>query len=582
MSKTKQKAEYGESVGVTHTLKVTVPKNWEVIPLEAVLEDIVGGGTPSRDNPSYWNGSIPWLTVKDMRTRRPDDSMDHISEQAVRDSATNIIPADTVIIATRIGLGKVIRVPYDAAINQDLKALITKPTVDKSYLEYWIYSIANYLESIGSGTTVKGIRLEHVRSLPFPLAPLDQQKQIVAEIEKQFSRLDEAVANLKRVKANLKRYKATVLKAAVEGRLAETEAEIARREGRSLPTPRPGVFYVYAIRCNDDSIYIGHTDNLARRWEEHLAGQAADWTKQHKPMQIVHYEECSSRQEAADREKWLKTGYGRKWIKREIEAGRARQVGYETGAQLLQRILETRRSQWLARADKAGGKGKGKYKEPAAPDTTDLPELPEGWVWLALHQFAALENGDRSKNYPSRSAFVEKGIPFINAGHIEDGKIGMVEMNFISEDRFALLRAGKIKKNDLLFCLRGSLGKVAIVRNLERGAIASSLVIVRPVEDVMPEYLLCYLMSALAHEQIRLYDNGSAQPNLSAADLGKFVVPVPPATDQHRIIAEVDRRFSLVREVEAQVEANLRRAERMRQSILRAAFVDRLNTHSGA
>jgi type I restriction enzyme S subunit len=197
------------------------PATWKTVPLGEVLEDIVGGGTPSRSNPAYWEGNIPWLTVKDMRSRRPQDSIDHISEDAVRGSATNLIPADTVIIATRIGLGKVIRVPYDATINQDLKALITKPIVDKGYLEYWIVSIANHLDSIGSGTTVKGIRLEQLRSIPFPLAPLDQQKRIVAEIEKQFSRLDEAVANLKRVKANLKRYKAAVLKAAVEGKLTE-------------------------------------------------------------------------------------------------------------------------------------------------------------------------------------------------------------------------------------------------------------------------------------------------------------------------------------------------------------------------
>jgi type I restriction enzyme S subunit len=204
-----------------HTLSTNVPSHWKIVSLGDVLTDIIGGGTPSKTNPSYWKGSIPWLSIKDMRTRRPADAIDHISEEAVQYSSTNIIPADTVIIATRVGLGKVVRVPYDSAINQDLKALIVGPELDKSYLEYWMTSIANYLESIGSGTTVKGIRLEQLRSIPFPLAPLKEQKLIVAEIEKQFSRLDDAVANLKRVKANLKRYKAAVLKAAVEGKLTE-------------------------------------------------------------------------------------------------------------------------------------------------------------------------------------------------------------------------------------------------------------------------------------------------------------------------------------------------------------------------
>ncbi len=132
-----------------------IPPHWAQMPLGEILVDIVGGGTPSKNNPKYWDGEIPWFTVKDMRTQRPLDSIDHISEIAVRESATNIIPPDTVIIATRIGLGKVIRVPFKAAINQDLKALILPSHVDKGYVEYWILSISNFIESIGSGTTVR-------------------------------------------------------------------------------------------------------------------------------------------------------------------------------------------------------------------------------------------------------------------------------------------------------------------------------------------------------------------------------------------------------------------------------------------
>lgn len=183
-----------------------IPSHWRLSTLGESLAAIIGGGTPSRDNPAFWGGDVPWLTVKDMRGRRPADSQEHITQQAVKESATNIIPPDTVITATRVGLGKVVRVPFAAAINQDLKALIVGPDLDKSYLEYWLLSIATFLESIGSGTTVKGIRLETLRQLPIPLAPLREQREIVAEIEKQFSRLDEAVANLQRVKANLKRY----------------------------------------------------------------------------------------------------------------------------------------------------------------------------------------------------------------------------------------------------------------------------------------------------------------------------------------------------------------------------------------
>jgi len=198
-----------------------LPKNWEWTKLGDVVTKIIGGGTPSKNKPQYWGGDIPWLTVKDMRTRRPADAMDHISEKAVEESSTNIIPADTVIIATRIGLGKVVRVPYKAAINQDLKALVVPPEVDKGYLEYWFVSKTHYLESIGSGTTVKGIRLEQVRDLDFPLVPPEQQKRIVAKIEELFSHIDAGIEALKKAKQLLKRYRQSVLKAAVTGELTK-------------------------------------------------------------------------------------------------------------------------------------------------------------------------------------------------------------------------------------------------------------------------------------------------------------------------------------------------------------------------
>ena len=81
-------------------------------------------------------------------------------------------------------------------------------------------------------------------------------------------------------------------------------------------------FYTYVIECEDGSYYIGQASDLASRWNQHLCGQGAEWTKTHKPIRIIHHEIFPSREEAVAREKELKTGFGRKWIKREIEAGR--------------------------------------------------------------------------------------------------------------------------------------------------------------------------------------------------------------------------------------------------------------------
>jgi predicted GIY-YIG superfamily endonuclease len=94
-----------------------------------------------------------------------------------------------------------------------------------------------------------------------------------------------------------------------------------------LPAPRPGVFFVYVIACKGGSYYIGHTDNLRRRWQEHISGKGADWTKKNRPRYIPHYEEFKSREEAAAREKELKTTSRRRWIEKAIAEGWARQAG---------------------------------------------------------------------------------------------------------------------------------------------------------------------------------------------------------------------------------------------------------------
>jgi putative DNA methylase len=93
-----------------------------------------------------------------------------------------------------------------------------------------------------------------------------------------------------------------------------------------LPAPRR--FWVYVIRCEDDSFYIGQTDNIVRRYEDHLSGKA-EWTATHKPVELIHWEEFKTRDEAVAREQGLKTGFGRKWLKREWDAGRlaSRQAG---------------------------------------------------------------------------------------------------------------------------------------------------------------------------------------------------------------------------------------------------------------
>ncbi len=210
-----------------------IPLTWAVAPVHELF-DVVGGGTPSTDIAEYWHGSIPWITSADIDERHQITPRRFISEQAIKNSATNRVPASSVIVVTRVGLGKVGIAETPICFSQDSQALIfNKDILLPKYVLLYMGTAVQVFKHISRGTTISGVTKKQLNDLEFRLPPPPEQKRIVEEIEKQFTRLDAAVAALKRVQANLKRYRAAVLKAACEGRLVPTEAELARRENRS-------------------------------------------------------------------------------------------------------------------------------------------------------------------------------------------------------------------------------------------------------------------------------------------------------------------------------------------------------------
>ena len=104
--------------------------------------------------------------------------------------------------------------------------------IDSSFVYYYFKCARETIEGLGGGTTFKEISGAAAAKIPLAVAPLAEQRRIVAEIETQFTRLDASVAALRRAQANLKRYRSSVLKDACEGRLVPIEAELARSEGR--------------------------------------------------------------------------------------------------------------------------------------------------------------------------------------------------------------------------------------------------------------------------------------------------------------------------------------------------------------
>ena len=196
-------------------------------------------------------------------------------------------------------------------------------------------------------------------------------------------------------------------------------------------------------------------------------------------------------------------------------------------------------------------------------------ELPITWRWTQLGQVSTLINGDRSKNYPNKAEYVQEGVPWINTGHIEpDGTLSIDSMHYITKEKFDSLRSGKVRPGDLLYCLRGTLGKTAIITQFDEGAVASSLVIIRLSSAVDPNFAYRFLTSPLGRDQISNFDNGSAQPNLSANNVKNYWFPLPPLAEQRRIEARVDQLMVLVDDLEAQLAASRTTAARLLDAIV--------------
>lgn len=141
---------------------------------------LYGGGTPSKEIDAYWDGNIPWASVKDLKEDRLICPKDNISEEGVRNSATRVVPKGSLIIATRMAVGKVAFASVNMAINQDLKVIENQDDIDRKFLYYLLKSKESYFQIVSSGATVKGIKIEHINRLEFNLPPLATQKKIAA------------------------------------------------------------------------------------------------------------------------------------------------------------------------------------------------------------------------------------------------------------------------------------------------------------------------------------------------------------------------------------------------------------------
>ena len=439
------------------------------------IADVVSGGTPSTSDASnFENGEIPWLTPADLSgyvAKFVSGGARRLTPKGLQSCSAKLIPAGSVLFTSRAPIGYVAIASNPISTNQGFKNFVLRGDVLPDYVYWWLKGAKQLAEGLASGTTFLEISGTNAKKLPIPIAPLARQREIVAELERQFSRLDEAVANLQRVKANLKRYKASVLKAAVEGRLVETEATLDRREGRT----------------------------------------------------------------------------------------------YETGEQLLQRILEERYAT-----------AKGKRVSVNQADQDGLSECPDGWVWATCD--AALNGIDAGASFKC-----EERPPI-------DGEIGVLKVSALTwgkydesesktcKDESRIEEKFLVRDGDFLFSRANTIelvGACVIVGKTTKQLMLSDKTLrFELCPQVLPDWLQICLRCKFGRDEIERLATGNQESmrNIGQERIRQIRMPLPPLAEQTRIVAEVDRHLSIIREVEAEVDTNLQRAQALRQATLAKAF----------
>lgn len=439
-------------------------EEWIVEPIGKVCE-FEKGKKPKNTGPHSDTRTMPYINIKAFETGTPEEYAEAGKYPAC--SKDDVLIVWDGARAGLIGRG------VAGYIGSTLSKVWSKAT-DNKYLFYFLKSQYNYIN-----TNTKGVGIPHVdpnilHAIELPIAPLPVQHEIISEIEKQFSRLDEAVAGLKRIKANLKRYKASVLKAAVEGKLTE------------------------------------------------------EWRKKNKDV--------------------------------------------EPAEKLLKRILTERKKKW---EKKNPGK---KYKEPAASDTSNLPELPKGWVWATIEQLSVkVQYGSSSKADENQD-----GVPVLRMGNIIEGRLNLGKLKYLPQNH-AEFPELLLQKGDLLFNRTNSpelVGKTAIYTGKPKQcSFASYLIRAQFNGSVNSSFISIYLNSAYGRKWIKsVVSQQVGQANVNGTKLQAFSIPLPPHAEQQKLIEEVEHCLSVSEEIEAAVETNLKRAESLRQSILKKAFSGRLIT----
>ena len=444
------------------------------------------GGTPKRTNPAFYDGDIPWLIIRDLNDGPIGDSKTKINEEGLKNSSAKWVEPGSVLVAMYGSIGKLGIATERLTTNQAIA--FTKPEFnDAKYLFYYLMLSRSALLRQGKGIAQKNISQTVLKAFPFPLAPLEQQKRIVAKIEELFSHIDAGIEALKKAKQLLKQYRQSVLKAAVTGELTK------------------------------------------------------EWREENKDK-------------------------------------------LEPAHQLLERILKERRQkreeQQLEQFKTKGkipkdDKWKWKYKEAIKFDA-DI-EIPEEWVGATTDQiFYYVTSGSRgwAKYYS------EEGSVFLRMGNLEhyDVRLDLEDIQRVSPPEGTEGIRTKVEAGDSLISITADVGMVAIVpEDFEEAYINQHVSLARPVITSMGLYLAWLLSGDFAKEQFKSLQRGATKVGLGLDDIKAIQFGLPSLEEQKEIVRIIEEKLSSIEHLDRELNQQLMKAEKNKQSVLASAFSGILN-----
>ena len=180
--------------GERYRESILLSSRWPLVQLKDCCSAILSGGTPSTAREDYWRGNIPWITSADIIDIKTALPRKYISEEAVQESATNLIKKGNLIVVTRVGLGKIFKNDFDVCISQDSQGLIIKEGIDVSYLVWVLRDKVQEFKRTSQGSTIQGVTKKQLSEMQIPLPPLEVQRELVDEIESYHRVMDGARA----------------------------------------------------------------------------------------------------------------------------------------------------------------------------------------------------------------------------------------------------------------------------------------------------------------------------------------------------------------------------------------------------